>query len=448
MTLPRTACLSVLLASTAISGAISPVASALAARPKGDVVFIVDESGSMGDEIADIRANISEIAAEASDRLDARYALVGFGGGVPNQPPNEPFTRSDFTTAPGIRAAVQHSGAFPGNGGGYEMGLDATTYAMTKLTGFRADAATCAVVISDEPPSFRLGEGADLRNATAALAARRARWFGVVDHDDSIVRRTYGPGPGSLAASAGGATFAIEDFRRHPSSILTAILAPCARAAAAEQTRPQGPAGAGPAPVEAKCTIRGTSGRDILHGTDGRDVICGFGGDDVIRARRGDDTVRGGAGNDIIFGGAGDNTLAGGRGNDVMGGRRGDDRLSGGAGDDVVHGRRGDDRLSGGAGDDVVRGQRGDDRLSGGRGDDVLQGGGGDDIMRGRQGADRLFGGGGSDLLRGGPGPDRLLAADGRPDTVDGGGGADVGVVDRRLDRLRSLQCSVINGCR
>src|SRR3954468_1772342 len=180
MTTPRMACLPALLAATVLAGVLSPVASAAPALPKGDVVFIVDESGSMVPAIADVRANISAIAAEASERLDGRYALVGFGGGVPCIPPNEPFTLSDFTTVPGLRAAVHRTGAFPGNGGGYEMGLDATTYAMTRLTGFRPDAATCAVVISDEPPSFRIDEATDLRNATAALAARRAKWFGAV----------------------------------------------------------------------------------------------------------------------------------------------------------------------------------------------------------------------------------------------------------------------------
>jgi RTX calcium-binding nonapeptide repeat (4 copies)/von Willebrand factor type A domain len=390
-----------------LAGALSPVASATAALPKGDVVFIVDESGSMGPAIADMRANIAAIATEASDRLDARYALVGFGGGVPGIKPNEPFTLSDFTTVPGLTAAVQRTGAFPGNGGGYEMGLDATTYAMTRLTGFRPDAATCAVVISDEPPSFRIDEATDLRNATAALAARRAKWFGAVDSADAIVRRTYGPERGSLAASTGGATFDLEAFRRHPSLVLSAIMAPCARAA--EAIGPQPPADAAPAPpLAAKCTIRGTAGPDVLRGTNRRDVICGFGGDDVISARGGDDTVRGGPGDDRISGGAGDNTI------------------------------------SGGSGDDVLRGRQGDDRLSGGKGDDMLQGGGGRDVIWGREGADRLSGGAGRDVLHGGTGRDRLLAADGRRDTVDGGRGADVGVVDRRLDRLRSIQRVVI----
>ena len=232
-------CVRMLLSATAIAATLSPVGAAAATLPKGDVVVILDESGSMGDEIANIRENISSMVAQTSERIDARYALVGFGGGVPGVPPNEPFTLTDFTTASGMTAALQHSGAFAGNGGGYEMGLDATTYAMTKVTGYRDDAATCAIVISDEPPSFRLDEASDLRSATDALAAHRARWFGVVATADPIVRRTYGPGIGSLAATTGGATVPIGEFRRHPMSVLTAMLAPCARAA--QQVRSDDP---------------------------------------------------------------------------------------------------------------------------------------------------------------------------------------------------------------
>ncbi len=376
----------------AMAGVLLPVASATVGLPKGDVVFVLDESGSMGDEIVDVRANISSVAAQASDRIDAHYALVGFGGGSPGVPPNEPFKRTDFTTAAGLNAAVQHSGAFAGNGGGIEMGLDATTYAMRSVTGFRADASACVVVITDEPPSFRTDEASDLRNATAALGDRSAIWFGVVDSDEAIVRRTYGPDPGSLAALTRGATFSIGAFRRDPSSVLTAIVQRCARTVTddqhglADRLEPR----AVQQGAHARCTIRGTRGADVLRGTAGQDVICGFGGDDVIRARGGDDTVKGGAGNDLLWG------------------------------------------------------QRGADRLVGGTGNDRLSGGGAKDVVRGQSGRDRLYGGEGKDLLSGGLGRDRLWAADRRRDTVRGGPGADVGVVDRRLDRLRSIEHIII----
>ena len=107
-------------------------------------------------------------------------------------------------------------------------------------------------------------------------------------------------------------------------------------------------------PEEPECTIRGTSGNDVLFGTRGNDVICG------------------GAGNDLLFGFAGDDILLGESGNDVMVGYQGDDTLHGGDGDDVIYGGRGHDHIFGDAGDD---------RILGGPGDDVIVGGGGDDIV-------------------------------------------------------------------
>ena len=135
-----------------------------------------------------------------------------------------------------------------------------------------------------------------------------------------------------------------------------------------------------------RCTIVGTQAADVLRGTRGRDVICGLGGNDRIL---------GGGGADVVYGGPGVDSLDGGIGNDV---------LRGGAGNDEAFGRSGNDRLEGGAG------------------------------------ADRLDGGTGRDSLVGGPAADVLLARDGRSDFLDGGGGPDLGVADRALDRLVSIE--------
>jgi len=154
-----------------------------------------------------------------------------------------------------------------------------------------------------------------------------------------------------------------------------------ADASFATPPRPLDPSGR---PV--RCTIVGTQAADLLRGTRGRDVICGLGGNDRIL---------GGGGADVVYGGPGADTLDGGIGNDV---------LRGGAGNDELIGRSGNDRLEGGVG------------------------------------ADRLDGGTGQDTLLGGAGPDTLLARDGRRDVVAGGDGADVGFVDRGLDRLVSVE--------
>jgi dipeptidyl aminopeptidase/acylaminoacyl peptidase len=84
-----------------------------------------------------------------------------------------------------------------------------------------------------------------------------------------------------------------------------------------------------------RCSIIGTTGRDVLHGTSRDDVICGFGGNDVIRGAGGDDLLDGGPGNDTINGGGGDDTMLGGPGNDTFEAIDGfRDSMDGGAGRD------------------------------------------------------------------------------------------------------------------
>ena len=374
----------------ALSVCVLALASpASAALPKGDVVFILDESGSMGDEIAEVRKGITAVASDASKRMDARYALVAFGGASPGVPPNEPFTRTDFTSVEGFVGALGQSGAYAGGGGGKEMGLYATTYAMTALKGFRADAAACAVLVSgDEPPSFKTDLETDLANAIAALQQRNAVWLGIVQTSDELVQRTYGPDPGSLAHVSGGAVFSVRSFRADPAQVLAAVLSRCT----------------GSVNQAASCTITGTWERDVLYGTPARDVICALAGDDVVYAAGGNDTVYGGVGHDSVQGG------------------RGTDGLHGGPGRDLLAGQAGADRVTGGIGAD---------RLRGGRGDDTLRAGAGKDTLVGHAGHDRLLGEGGND---------RLGARDRRRDLVAGGPGEDVALVDAWLDRVRAVE--------
>ncbi|MGH3094180.1 MAG: calcium-binding protein [Gaiellaceae bacterium] len=135
---------------------------------------------------------------------------------------------------------------------------------------------------------------------------------------------------------------------------------------------PPGPPGEKPG----RCTIRGTSGDDVLVGTPRPEVICGRGGRDVLLGRGGADVLIGGWGRDV---------------------------------------------------------------LKGGRGRDVLLGGRSRDTLAGGRDGDRLVGGRSRDVLRGNRGRDVLVARDGRPDVVRGGPAADRARVDRRLDIVRSI---------
>ena len=85
------------------------------------------------------------------------------------------------------------------------------------------------------------------------------------------------------------------------------------------------------------------------------------------------------------------------------------------------------DILVGTPGQDVVCGLGGNDTLLGMDGDDVVWGGAGNDWIAGGQGGDRLFGEDGAD---------RLDSRDGRTDTVMGGAGDDLGLLEPGDARL------------
>ncbi len=167
-----------------------------------------------------------------------------------------------------------------------------------------------------------------------------------------------------------------------------------------------------PPPGGGGCTIRGTSGPDVLVGTARADVICGLGGNDQIAGLGGNDRILGGPGRDVI---------------------------RGGAGRDLLNGGGGGDRLVGGAKADRLLGGGGNDRLVGGPGSDALLGGRGRDILLGGPGNDRLVGGPGRDVFRGGRGSDTLIARDRLGEVVNGGPGRDRARIDRH-DRTVSIE--------
>ena len=83
----------------------------------------------------------------------------------------------------------------------------------------------------------------------------------------------------------------------------------------------------------------------------------------------------------------------------------------------VVHGLAGNDNISGG---------NGKDRLYGGAGDDFLQGGKGKDVLIGGRGDDTLLGGLSKDILNGGLGNDTLYSDKNDEDILTGGDDLDV----------------------
>jgi Ca2+-binding RTX toxin-like protein len=159
--------------------------------------------------------------------------------------------------------------------------------------------------------------------------------------------------------------------------------------------------------------IVGTAFGDTLNGSPAGDLMSGQGGDDAIRGHEGDDCIAGGAGYDALWGGPGS------------------------------------DRVSGGTGDDRLVGDAGPDQLIGGSGADTLEGGDGRDTLNGGPGRDRIDAVGygypdgwhasGRNTVKGAGGNDTIDTANGRPDRVECGAGADTVRADRS-DRLSGCE--------
>jgi hypothetical protein len=119
-------------------------------------------------------------------------------------------------------------------------------------------------------------------------------------------------------------------------------------------------------------------------------------------------------------------------------------RISGAGGVDIVFasdaGGASGSEVRGGSGGDILRAGELGSRLIGGGGDDILIGGSGRDRIGGGRGGDTIRGGLRQDVLRGGVGRDTFYARDPYRDRVFGGAGRDKARVDRRIDRVRSIE--------
>lgn len=174
-------------------------------------------------------------------------------------------------------------------------------------------------------------------------------------------------------------------------------------------------------------------GTPLLRSDDPVMVIDGGAGDDDISAGDGAAYVFGGDGNDTLSAGDGASALFGGAGADSL---TGSDTAATG----WLDGGHGDDVLTGGAADEVLSGGAHAGGSDSAQDDDMIDGGGGDDLIRGGFGADTLIGGDGDDVI------DHLGRAeaeigwerhdfgwhiDNDADSLDGGAGDDLLIMDR-----------------
>ena len=117
-------------------------------------------------------------------------------------------------------------------------------------------------------------------------------------------------------------------------------------------------------------------------------------------------------------------TISGTAGADTLTGTAGPDVIFGLGGADVISGLGGDDVICGGDGADRIQAGAGNDRVFGQGAADTVDGGDGNDTLDGGAGADRMNAQAGNDTLVGGADADTLDGGAGR-DNLDGGAGAD-----------------------
>jgi Mg-chelatase subunit ChlD len=139
-----------------------------AQRPRLDLVFLIDATGSMGDEIAKLKGSMRAVAQQISQlpgQPDICYGLVAY------RDRGDVFlTRShDFTDDLGAFQAVL-ARVQAGGGGDTPEALNEALHETVHTLSWRSDAARLVVLVADAPPHLDYGGPQYDRDMQAALA--------------------------------------------------------------------------------------------------------------------------------------------------------------------------------------------------------------------------------------------------------------------------------------
>jgi hypothetical protein len=170
-----------------------------------DIVWVVDTSGSMGPDIAEVKANILSFnTAMTNAGIDAQYGLVRFGGAA--------SLIQDITTFTTFSAAGSPFQLLTANGGGTEDGSAALQVALGAT--FRANSVRNFILVTDENDDVSGNRGA-LNDALAATELKELiNIIGNPSDDDNNYYR-------DLAPAHGGKFFNIINFRANPQAFFT-----------------------------------------------------------------------------------------------------------------------------------------------------------------------------------------------------------------------------------
>jgi hypothetical protein len=202
----------IVLVATIVAGA--GVADAGSLKP-ADIIWVIDTSGSMDADIADIKSRFSDFhTAMTTAGIDANYGLVEFGGTSGNGSTSGTAALRIDVTDYGTFIADPKWGLLSAAGGGDERGSTATSVALGAT--FRSGSVINIILVTDEDddsdgfdnlafPGTRLALGA----ADSALTAGDALFNFIGVPGDGNTDWTYGV----LAANHGGTAFDILSYR-------------------------------------------------------------------------------------------------------------------------------------------------------------------------------------------------------------------------------------------
>lgn len=394
-----------------------------------DLIFVIDSTGSMADDISRVSANIGKIvnkAVEANDFSDAPNVRFGV---VTYKDPGETDTVLGFTESAlkdkNADDAVKNAVGSISVGGGGDIPEGVYSGLLHALTGaeglgtWRAAPMTRKIILIGDAPA----KDKNIASQVYSLAKQET-----IKIDEQIT-----PDPGSnlrLRALASDLTLAVEAA---PVNIFTVAIGNNPEALTdfreiAEQTQGKAFTAANAddlvdvlldviddavgddTDVEIP-SILGGFGDDALYGDAGDDIIDGRGGNDQVFGNEGNNTLLGDSGNDSLYGGSSNDTLDGEDGNDQLFGNEGHNTLLGGAGNDTIYGGSQSDLIDGGSGDDLIFANGGDDIILAGPGNDIIYTGSGDDLINGGTGNDTIWLGGGRDTV--------VLTKDNGVDTIN-----------------------------
>lgn len=207
--------------------------------PKADIVFLVDESGSMSGAQDTVIAHIQTIVDGLGSSLDYRVGTVGYAAGSSRGFGHVygPLTND----VPDIYAGLTKLIISSASANGYEAAVVGSGYRFVdgalvedNEIGLRPNAASCAVLVSDAGVSEAntlinsASQSVPKADYAAALEAlqRRGTAFFSISAADQATKDAYGMGPG-LAGVTGGANWDIRDFLDDPSGVLDALATKC-----------------------------------------------------------------------------------------------------------------------------------------------------------------------------------------------------------------------------